>query len=206
MLNKKTSLLSLCILVFIPLFGMNNEQEIIASDCCGLGSIIYSVAKHIGRNDFLYLAHANSTWFLRRKLQLKEYFQDRDKYYIRVGRVVGGTEVSLYHTPLHEAIKEGNVETVALLCSVGADVHKKIKSAQEVSSEEAATEPHGAVYLSTRNEDTNKDNAEIQKFNARYHVGLSALELATLMRTKSEDKPSEREEIECFLIGYDKKD
>lgn len=49
------------------------------------------------------------------------------------------------------------------------------------------------------------EQAEIQEFNASYHIGLSALELATLMRTKSVDKPSAREEIERILKKHARK-
>ena len=108
---------------------MRNE---ISCGRCDLGTVFYSVAKHVGRNDFLYLAHANSAWFLSKKLQSKEYFKDKDNYYMRLGRVVNATEISLYHTPLHEAVKEGNIEIVKLLCAAGVNVHKKIKSAQKI--------------------------------------------------------------------------
>jgi hypothetical protein len=199
----KSILLSFFILVHVPIVGMGDESETTLSDCCGLGSMVYNVTKHIGRNDFLYLAYTDSTWYLRMKLESREYFENLDKYYVRSGRLVNETNLSVFHTPLHEAVKEGNIEAVKLLCAAGADVHKKIKNALEIKPEEVTREPHGAVYFAKSGNYSIDD--EIQDIKKFFHVGLSALELAEVMRKKSENKPSEREEIERLLKAFAKK-
>ena len=187
------------------ILSMDHETENRESDCCGLGNLFYNVAKHMGRNDFLYLAHANSLWFLEEKIKSKEFFENRDKYYLRIGRVVNEIEISLYHTPLQEAIKEGNLKVVQLLCSVGADMHKKIKNAQELQSGEAATEPYGSVFINSWPKEE-EANTEIENFKNEYYIGCSALKLAERMLKESEDKHDEREEIAEFLSKNNKND
>ncbi len=203
---KQSTLLSLLMLVCLPIFSMNDENKNREHNrCrCDIGKMFYSVAKHLGRNDYLYLANADSVWFLRKKLQLKESFGDRDKYYLRFGRFINKTNLSVCHTPLHEAISQGNVGIVKLLCSVGADMHKKIKTRPEVNSQDITTESHGSVCMQSECEEKRLD-AEIKKFKSEYHVGKTALELAILMRTKAQDKIAQREEIERFLIDKNKK-
>ena len=58
-----------------------SEKSVDACDCKAVGNFAYMLTSRMGRNDFLYLAYANSVWFMEHKLQREP--EDRDKYYRR---------------------------------------------------------------------------------------------------------------------------
>lgn len=186
------------------MLGGDSENTIEKYDCCGLGNIFYGIAKYTGRNDFLYLAHANCTWFLQKKIESSEHTESLDRYYLRFGQYFNVTDVSLHHTPLHEAVKMGNLEVVKLLCAFGSDKQKKIKSAQELVPDDFAIESYPVtVYRSWPIE---KEEEEIAKFKKKLYVGCNSIELACCMLEKSEDKHNERKAIKAFLEKQNKKD
>ena len=205
---KRSMLLSLFFIVSLPIFCMDNKKDTDEFNCCGLNWAVYYLTKNLGRNDYLYLAQANSTWFLEKKIESKEYLDDLDKYYLKLGRFIEGNDVSLFHTPLQEAVKKGSLETVKLLCLAGANAHKKIKSGQQVlDSDKRAREPHSCLFLTSWN-DSGEDIVEkkITQFKEENYVGRTALELAIILQNKATDKLSERKEIVNFLQIQNKKD
>ncbi len=202
---KRSILFALLITMPSSFLWANNESDNEVTNCCGLGDTIYALAKRVGRNDFLYLAHANSLWFLKKKVQLSDHADNIDKYYMRAGRYVEGYNISIFHTPLHEAISQGHFEAVRFFCCVGnADITKKIKSAPDIQLIECATEPHPCLSLSSwsaKGRDEGKIKEEIENTKKTFHVGLSALDLAEQMLKEADDKQSERKKIVNFLIG-----
>lgn len=166
------------------------------SKCCDLSRALYAVASSIGRNDYLYLSSANSIWFLKKKLESKENLNDFDRYYGRSGRSINGQSFTVYYTPLHEAVTQGSLECVQLLCGAGADKSKKIKTSSDIKKEDRATESENlsVMWISyLRAMEPEQAQAEIQQFRSAAFVDLSATELAEkLMKKKDDFVPSEK--------------
>ncbi len=134
---------------------------------------------------------------MKKKIASKDA-ADLDKHHVRVGLIINGTNVSIYHTPLHEAIKEGNLEAVQLLCSHGADPSKIIKIAQEIDPQEKAASAH---HLKCNNV---RGCGDIKAFKYSLYVGYSALELAERLYKKRSDNSEKRKAIVNYLRALSK--
>lgn len=200
---KRNMLIYALIINFASTHAMEISKKS-SSACCGLDSVYYSIASHIGRNDYLYLAYAGSNWFLKKKIMLKEDIEDLDRYYARYGRSINKTDITVYHTPLHEAIMQGNVETVKLLCSSGADKYKRIKTNPDIGSTDLAKESlFERICWSRYSIDKEQEKAEIKKFLSGGYIGTSAIDLAEDLRDSSNEysriTPEQRKAIYEFL-------
>jgi hypothetical protein len=129
----------------------------------------------------LYLAYADSVWFLRKKIELKENIEDLDRYYARHERTINTLPVVLYCTPLHEAVLHGHLGCVQLLCKADADKSKRVKSSYyeilnpESTAFEAKFQSIPRVTYSV--EPAQLDTEIKEKCDCDY-VGLSAVDLA----------------------------
>lgn len=184
---KKLIILLTSILATTQIFAMHEVRR--SSQCCGLDNVVYTIGSWFGRNDYLYLAHANSIWFLKKKIALKEDLADLDRYYPRCETIINRTSVGIYCTPLHEAIERGNIECVKLLCAAGADKSKKIKISSELKNEEVAAESEfqRIVVVAYDVEPEQLEN-ELKKVMSEDSVDLSAIDFAEkLIKNKRDD-------------------
>lgn len=118
--------LALSVIFTTQLTAMEEKEG--RSSCCGaLQKAAYKISSQIGRNDFYYYAYKNYVWHLQHKIACKENIKNVDQYYGY--KTYKGREnvLTVYRTPLHEAVRWGQLECVKLLCKAGADKNKKIK-------------------------------------------------------------------------------
>ncbi len=217
-MKKNLLILALSTFVSMPLFAMDDhEAEAIEVGCCNdLSAIAYTVGSYICpkltiRTDYLYLAHADCAWWLKHKLAAKENLSDFDRYYPRYKKQINDTVMASYHTPLQEAVDQGNLECVKILLAAGADKMKKIRYASNVAEsdiklEEIAAESDnlrvvGCVLLSRCGQV--EADEKIQAFQRAHHIGLSALQLAEKFTKEPYALVATRKEIYDLLKKQD---
>ncbi|MGB8467636.1 MAG: ankyrin repeat domain-containing protein [Candidatus Babeliales bacterium] len=175
------------ILLTVMCVSSINAQESQIVSPCDLGTVLYNVTKHFGRNDWLYLAHANAMWYAHKKLCLQEYVADLDKYYLRFACTIDGIHYDVYRTPLHEAIHEANVAMVKFLCASGADKNKVVKGVADIEANECSTERYPVVgFIAWREGNADKTFC----MPADDTIGLSAVALAQKLSTKTDEVPA----------------
>lgn len=209
--------LALSILTAASLFAMNEEDQ--APECCSnLTTIAYKTIAPICslltiRTDYLYLAHADCTWWLKKKLALQENFNDFDRYYARSQKQINQTVIRSFRTPLHEAIVQGNIGCISLLLAAGADKKKKIqyasnpKNEHNIHHEQIAGESYNLpIVCLTHLGDTApaEVDKEIAEFRSNTYIGLSAVDLAQKLITDTDYVPAEmRQTIYDLLKKHD---
>jgi len=191
-------ILLLSITMFISLQGVKQQL----SCCPTLSRFAYKATSWCGRNDYIYLVYANSLWYLNMKLQRKERIQDINRYYLRCGATFYGASqersISLYISPLHEAVERGSLCAVQMLCEAGADKTLTIKSSI-LPAEEAEEGCRGCPWMSTECSDE-KIPHKIESWNAENNIGLSVVELAEkLIKEPRYSDSQERKQIYQFL-------
>lgn len=198
----KSLYLFLCsMLVLTPLQGMQQRQR---QSCCSklsllaskttswCGILAYKATSWCGRNDYLYLAYADSLWYMQKKLQSKEQIKDINRYYLRYGATFNTTNsrftnACIYVSPLHEAVQRGHLAAVMLLCNAGADKTLTIKS--RIENSEAAEQCYaGCVFMGTDALTEEEVQQKIAEWNKSNNVGLSAPELAEELLKKESRK------------------
>lgn len=160
---------------FIHIQGMQKPHQ---KPCCpNLPALLYQATSWAGRNDYLYLAHTNSFWYLKMKLSTKDESEDMNRYYLRIGKSFNGMEVPIYMTPLHAAIEKEHFEAIALLCRAGADKNLPIKTSVE-STEAAQLCYAGALWFSVFGLSDEEIVSGIKKWKESEGVGLSAYQFS----------------------------
>jgi len=178
-----------------------------ASKCCNrttLETVAYKLSLLCKDNDYRHLASKNSVWFLKKKIALRENLADLDRYWTSSETIVDAKSagkssqivtIKVFVTPLHEAIEQGNIECVELLCVAGgADKTKKIKGSLEgldgasqsyikgpdqIKTEDRAEESYSQSYGFSRDVIRLAQFEDyIQGILDRECVGLSAVEYA----------------------------
>lgn len=169
---------------------------------CNCSKILYSLGTRFGRSDYLYLVNSNSVWFLKKKIELNKSIEDVDKYYLRLEFKVNGVAIPIYYTPLHEAIRRGNLESVKVLLAAGADLNKSIKQC-DIEPEDMAVEDIRYVLCIESLAPTDF-NDKYQEIIEKQRVGLSAIELAEAL-IKEEDfevSLAQRKQIYRYLLSF----
>ncbi len=181
--------------VIYPLQGMQEQRQ---SCCSTLSRLVYKATAWCGRNDYLYLTHANSLWYLGMKLQHKEQIGDINRYYLRYGATFNTRSAPIYVSPLHEAVQRGSLNAVTMLCEAGAD--KTLTIRPSIKEEEAAEGWHTGCPWMASSCPNEKVKQKIAAWYRSRNVGLSALQLAQKLSEESKysDK-QERESIYQFL-------
>lgn len=186
----------------LPLFMQAQED----SRWCGLDDAFYVATTCVGRNDYFYLVQNNHLWYLKKKLSRQEDIYNLDKYYIYYAMSFNGRNASVFRTPLQQAVDEGNLKVVKLLCQTGVSIVGKIKNASQMTSDDLANVSY--TYLSGRITGPSKpgyDDKFIDDIALKYGVGLSAVEFARKKITdapvasESDAKKNERAAILSYL-------
>lgn len=191
--------LRLSLVTFGIIFSLYSMQKQPSSSWCGLDIAAYKVGRLFGRNDYLYLAYANSVWFLQKKIALQENREDLDKYYARHKTILrtknGSKTLCIYHTPLHEAVDQGNLECVKILCDARANPNKTIRI--NIEREEVAKESY-YQSIATQEYRVPFDQVllEVDKIQIKNFVGCSAIELARIY--SETERPLMDQETSCL--------
>lgn len=158
-----------------------------------LSNIAYFVSSFVGRNDYLYLAHKNQSWYLKNKIGFSKD-NDFDSYYPRYRVWINGRALTPHYTPLHEAICRGNLDSVRELLAAGADKSKKVDL--EPSSQAIAKESKNLQIFQERvNLAQENFIPKLRVIITRLNIGLNATELAQKMReTKQDEDPDKKDE------------
>jgi hypothetical protein len=194
---KPLYLLLYSVFALIPLQGAQQRP----SFCQKLSLLAYKATSLVWRCDYFYLAYVNSTWYLKMKLQSKEQIEDINRYYLHCGTTfhsIDGRSVyaPIYIAPLHEAIRQGHLDSVVLLCNAGADKTLRIKS--HIEKIEAAKQDSRCPFLSTYDLTDNEVQQKIAKLNRNNYVGLSALELAEELLKKEPKENCDQQKRRCI--------
>ena len=158
------------------------QEDTHVSNYCGLDNFLYKGISLISRNDYWYLAHTNSAWRLSKKIAFKDNIEDLDSYYDPVVIILQTPSKSfpihIYRTPLHEAVIQGSLACITLLCASGADKGKQIKNTGIEMNE---TNPWFSRLWVEQEIAPEQVAGETERIKNEFCVGCSVLDLAEIL-------------------------